>query len=136
MKKVFAALIGLSLITFGSAAVWSYTKHVIDKNVAKFNDDAENLLMGLQQYKEFVGSYPTGNCADISKALFGQTEKKILILAVRKSDLNSKGEILDPWGTPYQFYFMQNTILIRSAGPNKAFEDSKAFPSDDLFRTN
>ena len=136
MKKVFAALIGLLLITFGSAAVWSYTKRVTDKNIAKFNDDAENLLMGLQQYKEFVGSYPSGNSADISKALFGQTEKKVLILAVRRSDLNSKGEILDPWGTPCQFYFSQNAILIRSAGSNKAFEDSKTFPSDDLFRTN
>ena len=136
MMKVFAALIGLLLITFGSAAVWSYTKRVTDKNIAKFNDDAENLLMGLQQYKEFVGSYPSGNSADISKALFGQTEKKVLILAVRRSDLNSKGEILDPWGTPCQFYFSQNAILIRSAGSNKAFEDSKTFPSDDLFRTN
>ena len=136
MKKVLAALIGLLLITFGSAAVWSYTKRVTDKSITKFNDDAENLLMGLQQYKEFVGSYPSGNSADISKALFGQTEKKVLILAVRRSDLNSKGEILDPWGTPYQFYFSQNAILIRSAGSNKAFEDSKTFPSDDLFRTN
>ena len=136
MKKVFAVLIGLLLITFGSAAVWSYTKRVTDKSIIKFNDDAENLLMGLQQYKEFVGSYPSGNSAEISKALFGQTEKKVLILAVRKSDLNSKGEILDPWGTPYQFYFSLNAILIRSAGPNKAFEDSKTFPSDDLFRTN
>ncbi len=136
MKKVFAVFIALLLVVFGTAAVWSYTKRVTDKSITKFNDDAENLLMGLQQFKEFVGSYPTGNSADISKALFGQTEKKVLILAVRKSDLNSKGEILDPWGTPYQFYFMQNTILIRSAGPDKAFEDSKTFPSDDLFRTN
>lgn len=136
MKKVFAVFIALLLVVFGSAAVWSYTKRVTDKSITKFNDDAENLLMGLQQYKEFVGSYPSGNSADISKALFGQTEKKVLILAVRKSDLNSKGEILDPWGTPYQFYFSLNAILIRSAGPNKAFEDSKTFPSDDLFRTN
>ena len=136
MKKVFAALIALLLLTFGTAAVFSYTKRVTDKHIAKFNDDAENLLMGLQQYKEFVGSYPSGNSADISKALFGQTEKKVLILAVRKSDLNSKGEILDPWGTPYQFYFSHNAILIRSAGPNKVFEDNKTFQSDDLFQTN
>ena len=136
MKKVFAALIALLLLTFGTAAVFSYTKRVTDKHISKFNDDAENLLMGLQQYKEFVGSYPSGNSADISKALFGQTEKKVLILAVRKSDLNSKGEILDPWGTPYQFYFSHNAILIRSAGPNKVFEDNKTFQNDDLFRTN
>ena len=136
MKKVFAVLIGLLLITFGSAAVWSYAKRVTDKGIAKFNDDTDNLLMGLQQYKEFFGTYPSGSSADISKAMFGQTEKKVLILAVRRSDLNSKSEIIDPWGTPYQFYFSHNGILIRSAGPNKAFEDSKTFSSDDLFRTN
>lgn len=136
MKKVLLALLALVLIVFGTAAVWSYTNRVTDKNVAKFVDDTDNLLVGLQQFKEFFGSYPSGSSAEISKALFGQTDKKVLILAVRRSDLNSKGEIVDPWGTPYQFYFSHNGILLRSAGPNKAFEDSKTFPSDDLFRTN
>ena len=54
-------------------------------------------------------------------------------LAVRRSDLNDKGEIVDPWGTPFQFYFSHNEVLIRSAGPNKVWEDS-AVASDDLFR--
>jgi hypothetical protein len=136
MKKVLAGLLAITLIVFGTAAVWSYTKRVTDKKIIKFNEDADNLLMGLQQYKEFTGGYPAGSSSDISKALFGQTQNKVMILAVRKSDLNSKGEIIDPWGTPFQFFFMQNTILIRSAGPNKAFDDSKAVQSDDLFRTN
>ena len=136
MKKVFAAFIAVLLLVCGTAAVWSYTKRITDTNIAKFNENADSLLMGLQQYKEFFGSYPTGSSSDISKALFGQTDKKVLILAVRKSDLNSKGEIVDAWGTPYQFYFSHNGILVRSAGPNKAFEDSKVFPTDDLFRTN
>jgi hypothetical protein len=101
---------------------------------AKFNTDCENLILGIQQYREFVGSFPEGNNISIAKALLGQTDKKVLILAVRRTDLNDKGEILDPWRTPLQFYFSHNEVMIRSAGPNKAFEDSASESPDDLYR--
>jgi hypothetical protein len=71
----------------------------------------------------------------IAKALLGRSEKKVLILAVRKSDMNDKGEILDPWGTPLRFYFSDNEVMIRSAGPNKVWEDSNVQTADDLYRT-
>jgi hypothetical protein len=70
----------------------------------------------------------------ITKALLGQSEKKVLILAVRRADLNDKGEMLDPWGTPLQFYFSHNEVMIRSAGPNKAWQDSASPDADDLYR--
>lgn len=107
----------------------------LDPKYAKFNADCDNLIMGLQQYKEFTGTYPIGDNAEVARSLLGQTEKKVLILAVRKSDLNNKGEITDAWGTPLQFYFSKNGVLIRSAGPNKVFEDSANPRCDDLFRT-
>ncbi|HEV2211195.1 MAG TPA: hypothetical protein VG167_20720 [Verrucomicrobiae bacterium] len=134
MKRILTIL----LIGLGVAGVlwvaqgWTY-KHT-DPKVAKFNADCDNLIMGIQQYREFVGTYPTGNNAQITKALLGQTEKKVLILAVRRSDLNDKGEIVDPWGTPLQFYFSHNEVLIRSAGPNKVWEDSATASADDLYR--
>jgi hypothetical protein len=90
----------------------------------------------LQQYKEFIGSYPPGNNLDIAKALSGQTEKKVLILLARKAARNQQGELVDPWGTPIQFYLSGNSVLIRSAGPNKVWEDSSVMGSDDLFRSN
>lgn len=131
-------LLTIALVVVGVAGVllvakgWTFKR--ADEKVAKFNLDCDNLIMGIQQYKEFTGTYPTGNNTQITKALLGQTEKKVLILAVRRSDLNDKGEIVDPWGTPLQFYFSHNEVLIRSAGPNKAFEDSAIATSDDLFR--
>jgi hypothetical protein len=64
----------------------------------------------------------------------GGGEKKVLILAVRRADMNDKGEMLDPWGTPLQFYFSHNEVMIRSAGPNKAWEDSGIATADDLYR--
>jgi hypothetical protein len=128
----------IALILFVVAGVFwvarGWTLRRADEKVAKFNADCDNLILGLQQYKEFVGSYPTGNNSAIAKALLGQTEKKVLILAVRRSDLNDKGEILDPWHTPLQFYFSPNEVLIRSAGPNKVCEDCTVPGADDLYR--
>ena len=112
-----------------------WTPKSTDPKIAKYFTDADSLILGLQQYREFVGSYPTGNNLQIAKALLGRTDKKVLILAVRKSDMNDKGEVLDPWGTPLRFYFSDNEVMIRSAGPNKAWDDSNAPIADDLFRT-
>lgn len=134
MKRVLTIVL---VIVGVSGVLWmakGWTLKRPDEKVAKFNSDCDNLILGLQQYKEFVGEYPSGNNAAIAKALLGQSEKKVLILAVRRSDLNDKGEIVDPWRTPYQFYFSHNEVLIRSAGPNKAWEDSAIPGADDLYR--
>ncbi len=134
MKKLITVLLVLT-ITFG--VLWvaqGWTLRRADAKITKFHADADNLILGLQQYKEFVGSYPEGDNLSIAKALLGQTNKKVLILAVRRNDLNDKGEVLDPWGTPLQFYFSQNEVMIRSAGPNKAWEDSAVQTADDLYR--
>lgn len=128
----------IALIVIGVAGVFrmaqGWTLRRADAKVAKFHTDCDNLILGLQQYKEFVGTYPSGNNIAIAKALLGQSEKKVLILAVRRSDLNDKGEILDPWGTPLQFYFSHNEVMIRSAGPNKVWEDSAVPSADDMYR--
>ena len=132
-----AAVIAILVLAGVGGVFWvakGWTVHRPDPRIAKFNQDAENLILGIQQYKEFTGSYPTGNNIAITKALLGQTEKKVLILAVRRAEMNDKGEILDPWGTPLQFYFSHNEVMIRSAGPNKAWEDSAIPTADDLYR--
>jgi len=135
MKKALAiplAVVGVAGVLLVAKA---WTPWRTEEKLAKFNADAENLILGIQQYREFTGSYPTGNNAAIARALLGRTEKKVLILAVRKSDMNDKGEILDPWGTPLRFYYSENEVLIRSAGPNKVWEDSALPSADDLYRS-
>ncbi len=135
MKKALAIV----LIVLGAGGVlWvakGWTPWRLEPKTAKFNTDADNLILGIQQYREFVGSYPTGNNLNIAKALLGRTDKRVLILTVRKSDMNDKGEILDPWGTPIRFYFSDNEVMIRSAGPNRVWEDSVVTTADDLYRT-
>jgi hypothetical protein len=134
MKKALT----IALILVGVTGVlWmaqGWTLKRSDAKVQKFHTDCDNLIMGIQQYREFVGTYPTGPNVNIARSLLGQTEKKVLILAVRRSDMNDKGEIMDPWGTPLQFYFSHNEVMIRSAGPNKVWEDSGSQTADDLYR--
>jgi hypothetical protein len=43
--------------------------------------------------------------------------------------------IVDPWGTPLQFYFSDTEVLIRSAGPSRVWEDTAVPFGDDLHRT-
>jgi len=132
------ALPVLVLLLIAGAAVWFVRDRLRlrgDPQVEQFQTDADNLITGLQQYKEFVGKYPEGNLVEVAKALSGQTEKKVLILATSKNQKNAKGEIIDSWGTPLQFYFAQNGVMIRSAGPNKVLEDSRVPGADDLYRT-
>jgi hypothetical protein len=135
MKKAITIAIIVLGVTGVLCVAKAWTPRRVDPKIVKFNADSENLILGIQQYREFVGSYPTGNNITIAKALLGRSEKKVLILAVRKSDMNDKGEILDPWGTPLRFYFSDNEVMIRSAGPNKVWEDSNVSTADDLYRT-
>lgn len=136
MKKIMIA-IGVVTVAFGvvwAARAWSTLR--ANARTAKFNEDVENLFVGLQKYKERVGAYPVGSNADVAKALQGQNSKNVIILVGRKTELNEKGEYVDPWGTPLRIYFSDNGVLIRSAGPNRRFDDSTVMEADDFIRSN
>ncbi len=137
MKKILPVIAGAALVIVLFLAYLNWQRSRMNPLVTEFHQNSDRLIEGLQQYKEFVKCYPSGSLADISKALSGQSEKdRVLILATSKNQKNAKGEIVDPWGTPLQFYFAENGVMIRSAGPNQVFEDSSATGSDDLFRTD
>lgn len=136
MKKILWVLLAVVAVACVGWQSLRIAKSQLDAKVLALHSEADDLIQGLQQYKEFIGSYPPGNNLDIAKALSGQTEKKVLILLARKAARNQQGELVDPWGTPIQFYLSGNSVLIRSAGPNKVWEDSSVMGSDDLFRSN
>ena len=136
MNKILLSVLGVLLALAAVGGGLRLARNQLDAKVVRFNNNANDLLLGLQQYKEFTGAYPSGSNLDISKALSGQSNAKVFILASGRSDRNQKGEIVDPWGTPVQFYISGNSVLIRSAGPNQVWEDSSVATSDDLFRSN
>jgi hypothetical protein len=77
-----------------------------------------------------------GNNAEVVQALQGKNPKNVFIVVGRKMIINTKGEIMDPWGTPLRIYFSGEGVLVRSAGPNKRFDDSTVLNSDDYYRSN
>ena len=132
MKKVLL-VIGVIAVLIGAGWVVKVATTVQAKaRNSKLSADLESLFDGLQTYKENVGAYPIGGNSDVAKALTGQNPKRVIIRVGRKMDQNNKGEFVDPWGTPLRFYFGDNSVLIRSAGPNGRFEESTALEFDDF----
>src|ERR1041385_6048348 len=115
MKNTIAIVVVVVVV---AGAAWMLKDRIrarTDPKVAEFNEQCDKLIQGLQQYKECFKRYPSGTTAEISKALSGQTDEKVMIMATKDSQKNDKGEIVDPWGTPIQFFFSHNAVLIRSA---------------------
>ena len=135
MKNIITIVVVIAVVAGAAWLVKGKIGMRTDPKAAEFNDQCDKLIQGLQQYKEFFKRYTNGTTAEISKALSGQAEGGVMIMATKNSQKNDKGEIVDPWGTTIQFFFSHNAVLIRSAGPNKSFEDSRTATCDDLYRT-
>jgi hypothetical protein len=136
MKKFFVT-VGVVTVLAGAVYLVKYFNTLrVQARTSELSSDIDNLFAGLQQYKEHVGSYPVGGNAQVAKALMGQNSKNVIILVNRKTRVNEKGEFVDPWNTPLKIYFADNTVLIRSAGPNRRFDDSSSREFDDYIRSN
>ncbi len=132
-------LIGLGLVAMMACSIWTdraWNTMRVNAKTSQFNADVENLFLSLQKYKEQVGSYPTGGNLEVARALEGHNPKNVIVIVGAKTSVNDKGEFLDPWGTPLRIYFSDTGILIRSAGPNRRFDDSTSADADDYYRSS
>jgi len=136
MKQVVLVIVLIAILAGAGWVVKNRTAVSATTNHQRFNDDVVTLFEALQKYKEYLGTYPVGSNAEIAKMLKGKNPKQVIILVGRKTELNDKGEFVDPWGTPLRIYFSDTGILVRSAGPNRRFDDSTSIDCDDFFRSN
>ena len=138
MKRILTLLFSILVFAGLAWALFVVVSNRKDPKKIEFLADSDELINALQSYRKFVGSFPSGTSIDIANTLSGQNDsnKKVLLIANSLKKRNPKGEIIDPWGTSIQFFFAQNTIAIRSAGPNRTFEDSSTPGWDDLFRSD
>jgi len=88
----------------------------------------ENMRTRIRQYGAMFGGNPVGTNPEITKALQGDNPKHIDFLKPDGNRVNTKGELVDPWGTPYFFHQLSaSETEIRSAGPDRVM-----YTADDL----
>ena len=81
----------------------------------------ENARFVFRQYAARLGGNPVGNNPEITAALNGQNPRQIRFLNPEDGlRVNSKGELVDSWGTPFFFHQLSaNEMEIHSAGPDR-----------------
>jgi len=88
----------------------------------------ENMRTSIRQYGSVFGENPVGTNEEITKALQGGNRKQINFLKEDGNRVNSNGELVDVWGTPYFFHQISgHEMEIRSAGPDRVM-----YTGDDL----
>lgn len=106
-------------------AEWDQEKKalgIVSDGLPRVTVETNGIAGAILNYHEKLGEYPTGENAAIAKALFGENRLKIPFLGWKPQNLSSEGELLDPWGTPYQIKMSADgPIEIRSAGADLLF---------------
>jgi hypothetical protein len=125
MKRLTFWLVALAIIALLVAMLLpAETGPTLNKN-ARCKVILRRLKAEIVNYKYEFGSYPTGDCAQVLKKLFGDNPKKIEFLRPKNMSINQAGEFLDPWGTPYAISFSStNSFIISSAGKDKKIGDA------------
>lgn len=89
----------------------------------------ENMRSVFRQYNLRFHENPVGDNAEITRILKGKNPKQVVFLQPDDGmRVNSRGELVDNWGTPYFFHQLSRSEMeIRSAGP-----DNRMWTTDDL----
>lgn len=88
-----------------------------------------NMRRTVRQYHQMFGGNPIGTNPEITRALNGDNPRHVKFLQGDDGNrVNEKGELVDPWGTPYFFHQLSASDMeVRSAGPDKIM-----YTGDDL----
>jgi hypothetical protein len=89
----------------------------------------ENMRRAIVNYGSTFSGNPVGSNPEIAAALNGENPKQIKFIDPENGlRINGKGELVDPWGTPFFFHQLSATDMeVRSAGPDKIM-----WTADDL----
>ncbi len=83
--------------------------------------DIEILDGVIAEYRRVFGQNPEGGLnVEIVRSLLGSNSRRLAIMPRDFPALNSRGELVDRWGTPFYFHPVSRTIMeIVSAGPDR-----------------
>ncbi|MEO7415092.1 MAG: hypothetical protein ABIZ81_17255 [Opitutaceae bacterium] len=90
--------------------------------------DLEGVHFMLRDFRTRMKENPVGSNAEIMRAVMGGNPAGATLGPPAGQSLNSEGELVDRWETPYFFHQLSKTSMeIRSAGP-----DRQMWTADDL----
>ena len=83
----------------------------------------------VQKFGSMFNGNPVGTNAEITRALNGDNPGHARFLdGIPGQQINSNGQLVDPWGTPYFFHQLSGSDMeVRSAGPDRIM-----WTSDDI----
>jgi hypothetical protein len=97
-------------------------KMIKEERVSNVTMQLNTFVVAVRQYHQMLGEYPKGSNAEIVRELTGENPKKMIFVEWPPKQLSSSGELLDPWGTPFQMSIgADGAINIRSAGKDRMF---------------
>lgn len=74
----------------------------------------------VSDYHTLMGENPVGTNAEIMQQMMGGNSHQATLGPPEGIPLNARGELVDPWGTPYFFHQLsRDKMEVRSAGPDK-----------------
>ena len=84
----------------------------------------KRVMDAMEAYRAEFGTYPDGSHAEMVRALAGENPRYRTFLQIPRDSINSQGELVDEWGTPFQLAadVEQDRFRVRSAGRNRQFE--------------
>lgn len=95
---------------------------VDEERVMQVDLRASALFMAIKLYRKDFNKNPSGSSKNISATLMGENSlNKMYIDGYDWTD--ERGELIDPWGSPYSFVFEKDLIVVKSYGPNKSAND-------------
>jgi hypothetical protein len=88
-----------------------------------------NARAAVTQYGSMFHGNPVGTNPEITSALNGNNPRQVKFIGEDSGlQINDKGELVDPWGTPFFFHQLSaRDMEVRSAGPDKIM-----WTADDL----
>ena len=94
-----------------------------DPTRAFARNDVHKIASAVRAFQKAYRSPLNGDHISIIRTLRGDNPRNIEFLKIEPERLNSQGEFLDPWGTPYKIEASRvYECYVSSAGSNKIFE--------------
>jgi lipid-A-disaccharide synthase-like uncharacterized protein len=121
-RLVFAGVAVLTVVGFGVSALSS--KKIAPEEMAA--SEMQRVMTALKSRSPDVSALGDNVRGIVSKLVADK------VLNPASDHLSPDGDWLDPWGHPYRIMVAGTSLIIRSAGPNGAFDDGGNDKRDDI----